>query len=446
MSETENFVSAMNWQTMKPSIKERIKFMLNNDLFSDVKFLVFDEMNESKQAIPAHRFVLSISSPVFEAMFYGQLAETSGSIELPDCDYESLLELFRYLYSDEVNLKDNNVMGVLYVAKKYAVTTLADKCIKYLQNMVDPSNVLRILSSAIWYQEKNLVDWCWRVIEEQTKDVVKADNVFATIEKSLLDAIVHRDTLNIKEVDLFRAVDFWAKRNCESQGLIASGKEKRKILGERIVKSIRFPTMEQVDFAIATLDSKILSGGEIVRVIHHMNSVLSSPVGFPAVKRSGFFGDIKRCCRFGSVSSRRRWKNDFSKDSINISVDRDLRLHGVRLFGGENNSCWVVLEIRNAENRAILTSKAGWFSSQTLHGTLGQYCGFEVLFDSAVGLKRCISYSIEVSITGSDSCSGRNGYKSVKCHAATITFVNSKYCENGTSVKCGQIPEVLFSM
>lgn len=45
----------MNWQTMKPSIKERIKFMLNNDLFSDVKFLVFDEMNESKQAIPADR-------------------------------------------------------------------------------------------------------------------------------------------------------------------------------------------------------------------------------------------------------------------------------------------------------------------------------------------------------------------------------------------------------
>jgi len=102
----------MNWQTMKPSIKERIKFMLNNDLFSDVKFLVFDEMNESKQAIPAHRFVLSISSPVFEAMFYGQLAETSGSIELPDCDYESLLELFRYLYGDEVKLKDSNVMGV----------------------------------------------------------------------------------------------------------------------------------------------------------------------------------------------------------------------------------------------------------------------------------------------------------------------------------------------
>ena len=61
-----------------------------------------------------------MGSPVFEAMFYGELAETNDTIELPDyCDYESLLELFRYLYSDEVNLSGSNVMGVLYLAKKY---------------------------------------------------------------------------------------------------------------------------------------------------------------------------------------------------------------------------------------------------------------------------------------------------------------------------------------
>ena len=89
--------------------------MLNKDLFSDVKFLVRkgDGGSESKEVISAHKFVLSIGSPVFEAMFYGELAEARDSIELPDCEYESLLELFRYLYSDEVNLSGGNVMGVL---------------------------------------------------------------------------------------------------------------------------------------------------------------------------------------------------------------------------------------------------------------------------------------------------------------------------------------------
>ena len=94
-----------NWQTKRPTIKERTKFMINNALFSDVKFVVrtSDGESESKQVIHAHKFVLSIGSPVFEAMFYGGLAETGDSIELPDCEYESLLELFRYMYSDEVN-------------------------------------------------------------------------------------------------------------------------------------------------------------------------------------------------------------------------------------------------------------------------------------------------------------------------------------------------------
>ena len=57
--------------------------MFNNDRFSDVRFFVptADGEIESKKVIPAHKFVLSISSPVFEAMFYGELAETKDSIE-----------------------------------------------------------------------------------------------------------------------------------------------------------------------------------------------------------------------------------------------------------------------------------------------------------------------------------------------------------------------------
>ena len=191
----------MNWQTTKPTIRERTKFMLNNYLFSDVKFVVrkSDGESESNQVIPAHKFVLSIGSPVFEDMFYGELAETNDSIELPDCEYDSLLELFRYMYSDEVNLGGSNVMEVLYLAEKYMVPSLAEICTKYLQDLLDPSNVFSILSSAQKYEEKNLVDRCWTLIDEQTNAAVKSDE-FATIERSLLEEIVARDTLLIAEI------------------------------------------------------------------------------------------------------------------------------------------------------------------------------------------------------------------------------------------------------
>jgi len=232
--------------------------MFNNDLFSDVKFVVRGGLNgesESEQVIPAHKFVLSISSPVFEAMFYGELAETTDSIELPDCEYESLLELFRYIYSDEVNLSGSNVMGVLYLAKKYMVPSLADKCAEYLQDNLHASNVFSILPQAQKYEEKNLVDQCWKVIDEQTDEAVKSDEL-ATIERALFETVVERDTLNIEEIELFKAVNLWATKRCEEQGLPTAGSEKRRILGERIVKGIRFPVMTQHEFASVVLDCK----------------------------------------------------------------------------------------------------------------------------------------------------------------------------------------------
>ena len=188
-----------SWQTLtRLTIRERCKFMFNNHLFSDVKFLLpkVNRENESKQVIPAHKFVLSISSPVFGAMFYGELAETRDSIELPDCEYESLLELFRYMYSDKVNLSGSNVMGVLYLAKKYIVPSLVDECTEYLSNNLDPSNVFSILSSAHKYEEKNLVDQCWEIVDKQTEEAVQSE-AFATIERSSLEEVVLRDTLTI---------------------------------------------------------------------------------------------------------------------------------------------------------------------------------------------------------------------------------------------------------
>ena len=275
-----------NWQTTRPTIRERAKFMFNNDRLSDVKFVATKNNgeSESKQVIPAHKFILAIGSPVFEAMFYGELAETKDTIELPDCDYESLLELFRYMYSDEVNLSGSNVMGVLYLAKKYIVPLLADKCAKYLQENLDPSNVFTILPFAQKYEDKSLEDRCWVVIDEGTDEAVTSDG-FEKIERSLLEAIVTRDTLSIKEVTLFQAADRWATKQCEKQGLEADGQLKRRILGEEIIKSIRFPIMSAKEFADVVLDTNILHSNEIALLFKFFNSSLSSPLMFSKTPR-----------------------------------------------------------------------------------------------------------------------------------------------------------------
>ncbi|XP_068680358.1 BTB/POZ domain-containing protein 6-like [Montipora foliosa] len=176
------------WQMKRPTIRERTKFMLNNDLFSDVKFVT---------------------------------CKTYG-----DCDEKEGISA----HNDEVNLSRSNVMGVLYLAKQYMVPTLAGKCTEYLQNHVDPSNVFNILTTAEKYGEKKLVSRCWGVVDRHTQVAVKVDG-FSVIEKSLFDALVIRDSLSVKEVDLFRAVNSWATKKCKKLSLPSDGRMKRKVQG-----------------------------------------------------------------------------------------------------------------------------------------------------------------------------------------------------------------------
>ena len=197
-----------NWQTKLSSITMRTKFIFNNELLSDVKFIVAvsTDESESKKVIPAHKFVLGLSSPVFFAMFYGQMAETKNSIELPDCEYEGLLELLRFLYSDEVNLNGSNVMQLLYLANKYMVPSVAEKCREYLRDNFTASNVFTISLPHAQKYDKDLEGRCWELIEKQTEKVVTSHE-FDTVDRSLVESLLKKEMMNATEVELFKAVD-----------------------------------------------------------------------------------------------------------------------------------------------------------------------------------------------------------------------------------------------
>ena len=124
------------------------------------------------------------------------------------------------------------------------VNSLAEECVPVLGKKLDPSNVFCVLSYAEQYDERVFVEQCWEVIDRKIEEAVKFE-VFATIERSLLEVVVKRDTLTFKEVELFNAVDLWATKECERQGLAIGGSAKRCILGEMIVKEIRFPLIDQ---------------------------------------------------------------------------------------------------------------------------------------------------------------------------------------------------------
>lgn len=211
--------------------------------------------------IPAHKFLLSICSPVFFALFCGEMAETKHNIDLPDCEHEGMFEFLRFIYTDEVCLTGNNVMQVMYLAEKYMIPRLVSECAKYLRRNMDSSVVLGVLKYAQQYENIQLPLQCWNVIEQETEEV--------------LEELLDRDTLNVKEVELFKAVNCWAEKEGERQNLRAEGPVKRQILGEKVIKNIRFPVMREDDFINVVTKTDMLTEEETSDIRKYYNSPLS---------------------------------------------------------------------------------------------------------------------------------------------------------------------------
>ncbi|XP_078376531.1 BTB/POZ domain-containing protein 6-like [Oculina patagonica] len=447
-------VAEENWQTKRPTIAERTTFIFNNELLSDVKFVVpvSTGESESKKAIPAHKFVLAISSPVFFAMLYGQMAETTDSIELPDCDYESLLELFRYMYSDEANLSGSNVMQVLYLANKYMVPSLAAKCTEYLRDNLDASNVFCILPQAQKLEDKDLEDRCWEVIELETEEAVTSDE-FVTLERSLVEAVVKREALNVKEVELFKAVDRWATKEIERQGMTPDGVVKRQILGEEIVKAMRFPLMSQAEFLSVVFDSYILTMQEVGDIMKHYSGILASVLPFTQAARINPAASVYRCHRFEKFNPPdAHWNySDNKNDSICFSVTSPIKLHGVQHFGSEGGEYTVQAEVKDTTDGSSMIKHSGVFSS--VKQETDTYYSFDVLFDHPVCLEKGRKYNIDALISGPRSWyggyiisgAGRKVKKAVECKGVYFTFTSSDSSPNGTYVTGGQFPAIIFS-
>ena len=272
-----------HWQMCKCSLIERNKYMFNNALISDVEFLLKDSSGASK-TIPAHKYILSISSPVFFAMFHGKMPELGDPVEIPDSDAESFLELLRFIYYDETKLTGSNACMILYLSKKYMIPSLSEKCAEFLQGNLDASNVFAVLPGAYISDEATVVEKCWEIVDGQTKEAMDSD-AFLHISQELLSLVLKRDTLSASEVDIFNAVDKWCKNQCEKQNLEVTGELKRTVLGDAVYL-IRFPLMAESEFASLVSKTKLLAMEDISAIfLYFNNALLESPLKFSQTHR-----------------------------------------------------------------------------------------------------------------------------------------------------------------
>ncbi len=431
----------VDWQSTKKTVLERSRHMFNNP-FSDVVFTC----EGSGMKFFAHKYVLATSSAVFYANFYGELAVKHLVFPLSDTNDESLQEFLRFLYADECFLTTDNALSVLYLAKKYIVPSLAEKCVEFLEANIGVENALTVLQQAIHFDETNLEDKCWDLIDLQTSEAIASDAFAADINQATLAWLLKRESLNVKEVDLFKAVLKWSEAECSRKGIEPNAKNKRAAIGKEI-NQIRFASMTAQQFADNVSQSGILTREEII-LMYEIISGVEKPSGlWNLSERRAKEESLLRCRRFdsylestmpGSFLSSLKWSGTW-KDALSISFDRPVKIHGVCMLGYEGKEYNVKLEVFSQQ---LIENK---FRPQR-HSS-SDISGFDVMLPVPIKVQANVIVHMKSTTTGYRTFRiGSEGQKTVETKGIIVNFSDTPgVCDSQTSVEKGQFDEIIFS-
>ena len=166
------------------------------------------------------------------------------------------------------------------------------------------------------------------------------------------------DKLNLKEIELFRACMRWAdaqlekvrtERQLENDVLqeVGSGgsslqmalPSRREILGENIIRSIRFPCMTNSDFVEVLKYNKLLTENEVSAIKRCINKATTvDPVGFFTLPRQKMW----EVCVERNNSMQGTEGQKVSVDDVAFDVKSSLFLTGVGVHSRKNMNMVVV--------------------------------------------------------------------------------------------------------
>ena len=396
----------VDWQSTKKTVLERSRHMFNNPLMSDIAF----SCEGSDKKFFAHKHVLATSSAVFYPMFYGKLAEKNSVVHLSDTDEESLEEFLRFLYTDECNLTTHNAVFVLYLAKKYIVPSLAQKCFEYFDANFGAENVFILLQQAIQFDENKLEEKCWDLIDLKTSETVASDG-FCDIYQATLVELLKREPLNVEEVDLFKAVLKWSEAECSRKGIEANAKNKRAAMGNAIYQ-IRFASMTFQDLAQNVSQSGILTLEEMLLFYGKLNGAEKTSEVWNMSETRTKEDILIRCGIFDNngmlVIQMGTWV-----DALGISFSKPVKFYGVRLLGSKQKEYNVKLEVSSR----IIEKK---FHSKRDNRGISE--GFDVMLPVPIKVQANVPIHLKATITGYHCYWGSRVRNSVEINGITINF------------------------
>ncbi|XP_055347784.1 BTB/POZ domain-containing protein 6-like [Paramacrobiotus metropolitanus] len=290
--------SVSAWQATVRGVAARVKHSLVTGERSDVQFHVGREHGEV-QTFRAHKYVLSISSAVFDTMFYGAMAADAASkeesdgvddarnkdeLEIPEILPEAFGNMLSFMYTDCVeNLSEENAFQTLYCAQKYDLPLLSEQCTAFLLRQLKAENCLLNLENAMFLDAESVVEKCLEFVDGAGQAVLQSEQLVA-VKHATLALIVNRNSLDVDENVVYTAVEKWAKEFCKQKDLEPTPENLREVLGE-ILRCVRFPLMTDRQLADGPVKCGLLSRDELWDIYEWKHAAVKPQLAFPSAPR-----------------------------------------------------------------------------------------------------------------------------------------------------------------
>lgn len=420
----------VDWQSRRTVI-ECNKRMWTDKLGCDVIFIV----GQAEERIGAHKYVLGSRSCVFYAMFYGPLSGNSGQeITVPDMTPDQFNGLMQFLYTEEVKVDLNNVLALLYVAKKYCVQSLIDRCLNILKRHMVPENVCTVMENAHIYGNDDLKKRCFNLIIQETLSVFEADDL-SELCKECFISIIKEDRIPVAENDVFEAVLKFGKGKCEMNDQQPTPENLNAVLAD-VIPHVRFPLMDK-DYLLERVESSGLLNDSQLKTLYtyFLRKKQGNCEGFICKKRKSLY-TVKR---FAEITSGWGYKRD-KCDAISFKCSEDLLIRGFQIYG----SCQGPGNIEIATRLVQEPYKANVAVKHALVETDGKQKVYTIFFDNPAPIKKEKLYTFLLIVKGPTTYYGTKGGDEVLKGFVTFQFFKSDSSTNNTSPERGQLPGIVF--
>ena len=154
-------------KTVAPS-KVR-EFLVDNEYLSDVIFRLADG-----EELRAHKMFLLTSGPIFHKLFSDH-QEDVIDLNMEWITKPTMLEICRFIYSDNLNLNDANMMEIWSVALKLEMKYLLEKTIDFICETLTEENVFKILLANLKHNDFRLNMKCFEYIKNNHKKCLETE-------------------------------------------------------------------------------------------------------------------------------------------------------------------------------------------------------------------------------------------------------------------------------